>query len=123
MLDRVVDRPVPDEAEIAVARPHRNSRHREGTAPGAVNVQLLLTETVGETAAVLDELRTHGVAEEGVRALPVGDGDDAVVERGYWIASAPSRCRASARKSESIVTLWLGPSARVFGPSEVWSET
>jgi hypothetical protein len=47
-----------------------------------VDVQALAGERVGETAlAERDDLSAQDVSVESVRALPVGDGDDDVVER------------------------------------------
>src|SRR6185503_530997 len=40
--DRVLDRAVPAEAEIAVARAHRIARHRRTVDAGAVEVELLV---------------------------------------------------------------------------------
>src|SRR5204862_8112287 len=50
-----------------------------------VDVELLRAEPVCEAARVeLDELGAQDVAVEGVRALPVGDGDHDVVECGRY---------------------------------------
>ena len=81
MPDRRLGRAVPDEAQVAVARPHRVGRPWVRLAPRTVNVQLLFAEPVGEAPLVeLDQLGTEDVAIETVRPLPVADGDDAVVE-------------------------------------------
>lgn len=82
VLDRVLDRARPDKADVAVSRPHALARDGIWLGAGTVDVQLLRAEAVREAALVeLDELGAEDVAVEGVRALPVGDGDDDVVER------------------------------------------
>ena len=81
MQGDVLDPAGPDEAEIAVPRPHAPARNRVRLRARPVDVQLLHAEPVRVAALVeLDELGAQNVAVEGVRALPVGDGDDDVVE-------------------------------------------
>ena len=80
--DGCLDRASPDEAQVGIPRTHPLPRDRERHGARAVDVQLLRAESVREAALVeLDELGAEDVAVEGVRALPLGDGDDDVVER------------------------------------------
>ena len=81
MLDGALDRPVPDEAEVAVPRPDRVGRAWKGLAARPVHVQLLAGEPVRPAALVeLDELGPEDITVEAVRPLPVRDGNDDVVE-------------------------------------------
>src|SRR3990172_3646943 len=49
--DRALDRPVPHEAQIAVAGGDAHARDRLGRGPGKVDVELLGAEAVGLAAA------------------------------------------------------------------------
>lgn len=80
VVEGTLDGAVPDEAEIAVPRPHRVGRDGKRVDARPVDVELLVAEPVGEAGAALDELRAEHIPVERVRARPVGDGDHAVVE-------------------------------------------
>src|SRR5690242_21893290 len=87
MLDGALDRPVPHEAQVAVARLH-GMVGVEPVEPGPVHVQLPAVEAVvTERGIALVDLGPEHVAVEGVRALPVRDGDHAVVDRQsrHWL--------------------------------------
>ena len=80
MLDGTGDRAVPDEAEVGVARADRVGGARVGVDPRTVHVELLGAEPVRITGLALDDLGAEHVAIERVRAHPVADGDDGVIE-------------------------------------------
>jgi hypothetical protein len=46
-----------------------------------VNVELAVPEAIGEPGLPFDQLGTQYSRVEGIRALPVADVDDAMVER------------------------------------------
>src|SRR5262249_34000191 len=79
----VLDPPRPYEAQVAVPGSHRDAGHVvAGVHARPVDVEL------GPGAAVdppprpaLDDFRAQHLAVEGVRPLPIRDGDDAVIER------------------------------------------
>jgi hypothetical protein len=77
------DRARPHEAEIAVPRAHGLEGDEVadiGSRP--VDVQAVVSERVGEAlSAEGHDLRPEHVSVEPVRPVPVGDGDDDVVER------------------------------------------
>jgi hypothetical protein len=79
--DRTVDRTVPDEAEVCAARSDRRVGVRLAVDAGPVDVQLVRAEAVHVALAARDQLGAEHVGVEGVRPVPVGDGDDAVIER------------------------------------------
>src|SRR5690606_15140319 len=81
MGESLLDRPVPLEAQIAVARHHRQSRPRLAELARSVAVELHGAETEGEAVAHRHRLGAEDVAIELARNRPVGDVDDAVVER------------------------------------------
>ncbi len=85
MLDRLVQRAVPPETEIAVARSHRLERAWMRRRAGAVHVQLQpIRKPVRVAAEVeLDHLSAEHVTVERVGALPVRNGDHDVIESGY----------------------------------------
>src|SRR5207244_11689347 len=80
-LDRRLDRSWPDEAEVRVARAHRIGRARIRRRARPVDVELLRAEAVREAAVgQLDETGAEHLGVGAVRPLPVGDGNDDVVE-------------------------------------------
>jgi hypothetical protein len=83
VLHGLLDRAGPDEAEVAVPGTHRLGRDQAADIRvGAVDVQPLVAEGIGEPAVLeRDDLGAEDVAVEGVRATPVADRDDDVVER------------------------------------------
>lgn len=82
VLDGLLDRAGPHEAEVAVPWAHRLTRDEVAdVGPRTVDVQALVADHVRE--AVLsepDDVGAEDVAVEGVRPLAVGDRDDRVVE-------------------------------------------
>lgn len=82
MLRGLLDRPGPLEAEVAV--PGLDGLIGDEVAdvgPRPVHVQPLVADHVrSPVPAERHDLRAENVAVEGVRPLPVGDGDDDVVE-------------------------------------------
>jgi uncharacterized protein YuzE len=123
VLERPVYRARPDEAEVAVSRADAIARDRVRVGAGPVHVELLVVETVGVAPeAELNQLRAEHVPVEGVRALPVGDGDHAVVEPDALHAaqrssgpkqtnSAPSTSAVSSPRSirATIESMTCGP--------------
>jgi hypothetical protein len=112
---RVRDRPVPLEAEVAVAGSHRQPRHLGRRHAWSVYVKLPVAEAISEAHRARDQLCTQDAGVERIRALPVGDMDDAMIERhgqrhrltpsgataggAHVPMSASSRCRACRRAS------------------------
>src|SRR4051812_44475325 len=95
MLDGALDRAVPAEADVTVAGADAVAGDRVRVETGAVDVELLLAEPVGEAGAAGHDVGADDVAVERVRALPVGDGDDEVVERGHrFRVTGPGRSRS-----------------------------
>src|SRR5262249_25486284 len=80
MRDRIVDRPLPFEAEVAVAGLDRQPRHLRRREPRAMQIELRVAKPVRPANRPLDQLRPEHVAIERVRALPVGDVDHAMTE-------------------------------------------
>src|SRR5262249_4557776 len=80
MDDGTRDRPVPLKAKIAVARRDRQPRHLGRMKARTMQVELRGAETIGPALRPANEFSAQYVAIECVRALPVGDMYDAVVE-------------------------------------------
>src|SRR5262245_62524354 len=80
MRDGVRDRAFPFEAEVAVARLHRQPRHLGGREARAMQIELGVAEPVAPSRWPPHQLRPKHIAIERVGTLPVGDMDDAVVE-------------------------------------------
>src|SRR5262245_343692 len=78
--DGVPDRPIPLEAQIAVAGRDRDSRHFRRMKARSMEVELRSAETVGPALRPPNELGAEHVAVERVGALPFGYMHDAVVE-------------------------------------------
>ena len=108
MLERSLDRTVPFEAEIAVARRDRNPRDHRRPDSGPVDVELLATaQAIGDATVEHDDLHAEDVLIEGLRSFEIADRDDDVVQphgrtiraRGRADTAAPSglervvRCR------------------------------
>src|SRR6266702_687234 len=79
--DGVGNRPVPLEAEVAVARLDRKPRHLGRMKARSMQVELRNAEPIGPPLRAPNELGAEHVAVERVRALPVRDVHHAVVER------------------------------------------
>ena len=79
-----IDRAGPDEADVAVARLDGEPPDKAADVDsGPVHVQLRVTDAVGKAApADIEDLGADDVTVEGVRRVPVGDGDHAMVETG-----------------------------------------
>ena len=81
----LADRAVPQEAEVAVSGPDRFARDRVRLDARSVDVQLPIAEAVvAEPVILLVNLSTEHIAIEGVRALPIGHGNHAVVDDDAW---------------------------------------
>ena len=80
MRDRISDRPFPFETQVAVAGLDRQPRHLGRLEARAMQVELGIAEAVGPAVRPLDQLGAEHVSIERVRALPIGDMHDAVVE-------------------------------------------
>ena len=80
---RLLDRAVPDEAQVAVPGPDAIARHGLGVHARPVHVELLGAEAIRPARPALDQLGADHIAVERVRALQVRDRDDAVVERDH----------------------------------------
>jgi hypothetical protein len=94
VLDGALDRAFPAEADVAVAGAHAVSRNRLRVEAGAVDVELLVSQPVREAGATANNLGADHVRVERVRALPVGDRDDEVVERRHrFKVTGPGRSR------------------------------
>ena len=85
MSDGFVRCSFPDEAQVAVSGSYGVGCARVWYRTGAVDVQLPLIGKPVRVAAVIElhNLGPEHRAVERVRPLPVGDGDDNVVETGY----------------------------------------
>jgi hypothetical protein len=83
VIDRRLDRPGPLETKITVPGSHALARNEvAGIGSGPVDVQPLAAKDVRESVgAERDDLGPENIRVEGVRPLPVGDGDDNVIER------------------------------------------
>jgi hypothetical protein len=81
--DRTLDRSGPNDAEIAVPRPHRQPGDVVcGEETGTMDVELRPSEPIREPVArpVRNELGTEDVTIKPIRHLPIGDLDDAVIK-------------------------------------------
>src|SRR5215204_212656 len=98
VLHRLLDRSLPDEAEVRVAGTDRVSGKGRGRVAGAVHVQLLIAEAVvaAGSARARDQLGAEDGAGEGVGAVPVGDRDHAVVEPNGHRSMVQARQASSA---------------------------
>src|SRR5438552_10588155 len=74
------DRAVPLETEVAVTGGHRNTRDHRWPHAWTVHVELLTTDSVGDSPVDLDDISAEHVSIEGVRTLEVADRDDDVVK-------------------------------------------
>src|SRR5690348_14974207 len=82
MRDGLPDRAVPLETEIAVAGLHGEPGHFRRLHARPVHVELAVAEPVGEADGPRDELGAHYFDVKFVRARPVRDVDDAMIEAG-----------------------------------------
>ena len=82
MRDCLLDRPRPDEAEVAVTRLDGKPPDKAADVDTrAVHVQLRVAEAIREPAgANVEDLGADDVTVERVGRLPVGDRDHAMVE-------------------------------------------
>src|SRR5262249_17706439 len=79
--DGVRNRPVPLEAQIAVARLDRKPRHLGRVKARPMQIELHGAEPVGPAPRTPNELGAEHIAVERIRALPIRDMDHAGVER------------------------------------------
>ena len=100
VLYRIRDRSAPFKTKIAVAGRDRKPRHFRGLDAGAMNVELPVAETIGVADRPGDQLGAEHLGVEGVRALPVGHVDHAMVER-YRQHGLQPFCRSSRPRSRS----------------------
>src|SRR5512132_2001618 len=112
VLDRGLEGARPDEAEIAVAGLNWQSCVQALEAR-PVDVEVPLAEDVmGERFIALDDFGAEDVAVEGVRAVPVGDRDDAVIECQAHAETLPRRCglcSSSAPSPTAVRARWRWP--------------
>lgn len=78
--NRFLDRPWPLKTQITAASRDRNPCVRIARLSRAMHVQLLVSKTIGPPVRKRDKLGAKNVAIETIRALPVGDRDDAVIK-------------------------------------------
>src|SRR5215471_4750541 len=78
--DGVGNRPIPLEAEVAVARLDRKARHLGRMKARSMQIELGGAEPIGPALRAPNKLGAEHIAVERVRALPVRDMDHAVVE-------------------------------------------
>src|SRR6516162_10258070 len=78
--DRVGNGSIPFEAQIAVPRLDRQARHFGRMHAWSMQIELRRAEAVCPSLPAANEFGAQHVAIEGVRALPVGDMHDAVIE-------------------------------------------
>src|SRR5262245_13301151 len=78
--DGVGNRPIPLEAEVAVARLDRKARHLGRMKARSMQIELRGAEPIGPALRAPNKLGAEHVAVEHVRALPVRDMHHAVVE-------------------------------------------
>ena len=103
----VIDRAVPAKAEVAVAGAHGSLATGSGWTPGPWRLSCC-RRTGTPSRAALDELGAEHVAVERVRAVPVRDRDDAVVESNHTEMPYAS-VNASWRVGERCVAEALSP--------------
>src|SRR6516162_574579 len=97
--DGVRNRPVPLEAEVAVAGLDRKPRHLGRVKARPMQIELRGAEPVGPVLRTPNELGAEHIAVERVRALPVRDMDHAVVEGdGQWHGHSSSAGGIAAHK-------------------------
>src|SRR5947209_2772407 len=80
MRNRALDRPRPDKADVAVSGLHGQSRHGICLKARSMAIQLHVTKTIRVTLTALDHTHSEHARVEIVRARPIGDVDDAVIE-------------------------------------------
>jgi len=77
----VGDRSIPLEAQVAVAGGDRQPRHLGGGDSWSVHVELPIAEAISKAHGARDQLGAQDAGVEGIRTHPVGDMDDAMIER------------------------------------------
>src|SRR3954454_3877010 len=87
MTDGTVGRPVPGEAQVGAARRDGRSRVRAAFDAGTMEVDLHVAKAIDEAVAGANDLGAEDALVEVIRARPVADGDDTVVE--FHLARSP----------------------------------
>jgi len=78
--DRLTDRAVPLETEVAVTGGYRYARDHRWPYARTVHVELLTADSVGDPPVDLEDISAEHVSVEVVRTLEVADRDDDVVQ-------------------------------------------
>src|SRR5262245_61154615 len=78
--DGVGNRPIPLEAEVAIARLDRKARHLSRMKARSMQIELRGAEPIGPALRAPNKLGAEHIAVQRVRALPVRDMHHAVVE-------------------------------------------
>ena len=78
--DRLTDRAVPLETEVAVTGGYRYARDHRWPYARTVHVELLTADSVGDPPVDLHDISAEHVSVEAVRTLEVADRDDDVVQ-------------------------------------------
>src|SRR5258708_12711 len=95
MRDGLCDGAFPFKTQVAVAGLDRQPRHLGGCEAWAMQVELSIAEPVAPSRRPSHQLGSQHVAIEGVRALPVGHVDDAMVELDW-------QCHERSRSCERL---------------------
>src|SRR5215472_14495136 len=80
MCNGIADRALPFEADVAIAGLHRKARHDHPAHARSMKIELGIAEPISKKFPARHHLGADDVAIEGIRALPIGDVDDAVVK-------------------------------------------
>src|ERR1700730_18420439 len=75
MIDRVGDRPLPLEADVAVPGLHRQARHDHAAHAGPMEIELGIAEPIGIEGTAWHHFGADHIAVERVGALPIGHMD------------------------------------------------
>src|SRR4029077_10800449 len=90
------DRPLPFEAKVRVAGLHREARDLDRGEARAMQIELGVAEAIGKAARPRDQLCAEHLVVERVRALPVGNMDDAVIKLDRQCHASPLRAQDPA---------------------------
>ena len=80
MRYRVVNRSLPFKTKIAVAGLDRQTRNFSRLYTRSVHIELLVTKSVGPTVRPLHKFGSYYFFVEFIGPVPVGDGNDAMVD-------------------------------------------
>src|SRR5262245_14672304 len=84
MRDCAFNWTLPFEAKIAVARLYRQPRNLSRLHPRPVHIELLVAKSISPADRPPDQFRTHNLAVEPVRTVPIGDMNDTMIEFDAW---------------------------------------